>query len=55
MIAVMLIIFCVVSGAWVFIEGRRGRKAFEKAMEALPKMIALGLALVERRLKNDSH
>jgi len=55
MIAIGVIVFCIVSGVFVFIAGRENSKAFKKIMDDMPKLIDLGIALVESRgEKNDS-
>ena len=50
MIAIAVIVFCVVSGVFVFLEGRRSRRAFKKMMDDLPKLVDLAFALLEKEV-----
>jgi len=48
MIGAGLLVFLIVSGVFVFVEGRKNAKIFKKIMDDMPRLIDLGFAAVKK-------
>jgi len=50
MIAIAVIVLCVVSGVFVFVEGRRSERAFKKMMDDLPRLFDVAFDFIEKQI-----